>query len=43
MTEKEIHLTINGQGITVSAPYLNWTLVRYLREETGADGDEAGL
>jgi len=42
MTDKEIRLIINGQGITVSAPYLDWTLVRYLREELGLMGTKQG-
>ena len=42
MTGKEIHLTINGKAYAVNAPILDWTLVRYLREELGLMGTKQG-
>lgn len=42
MTEKAIQLTINGQVQTVDVPYLDWTLVRYLRDMLGLMGTKQG-
>ena len=42
MTETGIHLTINGEEHAVSTPYLDWTLVRYLREELNLVGTKQG-